>query len=95
MANAAPQAELQSLRNSLAEWQSIGELAGVADAFVMGPVTPAGVASELARARESEKQLQVPADARKTCLRMRLASPGHVHACPCTALEPAVLARQR
>ena len=58
-ASAAAQAEVQSLRSSLAEWQSISELAGVADAFVMGPVTPSAVASELARARESEKQLQV------------------------------------
>ena len=53
------QVEVQSLRNSLAEWQSIGELAGVAEAFIMGPVTPAAVAGELARTRESEKQLQV------------------------------------
>ena len=53
------QGEVQSLRNSLAEWQSISELAGIAEAFIMGPVTPAAVASELARARESEKQLQV------------------------------------
>ena len=53
------QGELLSLRNSLAEWQSISELAGVAEAFVMGPVTPAAIAGELVRARESEKQLQV------------------------------------
>jgi hypothetical protein len=35
----------------------------------MAPITPTGVASELARARESEKQLQVPGDAQNnmTC----------------------------